>query len=90
MKIETKDNQIVLTEVYNSIQLKTNDGETLDICMRDSGFEFKYNGELYFAKQGEVSPFHKSVRGNYFVEQKPRTYDANNSNIGHTQQTKAD
>ena len=82
MKIETKENQLVLTEVFNSIQLKTDDGETIDICMRDSGFEFKYNGEWYFAKQGEVSPFHKSMRDNYLVDQTPqKNSDANNSNI---------
>jgi hypothetical protein len=35
--------------------------------MRDSGFEFEYQGELYFAKEGFLEPFHKSVRGNYLV-----------------------
>jgi hypothetical protein len=61
---------IQLEEVFNSIVLKTTDGEEMAICMRDSGFEFKYQGEWYFAKEGYVEPFHKSVRGNYLVEQK--------------------
>ena len=64
-----QDNTIQLEEVFNSIVLKTKDGEEMTICMRDSGFEFKYQGEWYFAKEGYVEPFHKSVRGNYFVEQ---------------------
>ena len=42
----------------------------MTICMRDSGFEFKYQGEWYFAKEGHVEPFHKSECGNYLVEQK--------------------
>ena len=65
-----QDNTIQLEEVFNSIVLKTKDGEEMAICMRDSGFEFKYQGEWYFAKEGYVEPFHKSVRGNYLVEQK--------------------
>ena len=65
-----QDNTIQLEEVFNSIVLKTKDGEEVAICMRDSGFEFKYQGEWYFAKEGYVEPFHKSVRGNYLVEQK--------------------
>jgi hypothetical protein len=37
--------------------------------MRDSGFEFDYQGELYFAKEGFVEPFHKSIHGSYLVDQ---------------------
>jgi hypothetical protein len=37
--------------------------------MRDSGFEFNYQGELYFAKEGYVEPFHKSIHGSYLVDQ---------------------
>jgi len=71
MKVTVKeDYTIQLEELFNSIVLKTKDGEEMAICMRDSGFEFKYQGEWYFAKEGHVEPFHKSVRGNYLVEQK--------------------
>lgn len=66
----TEDNTIQLENVFNSIVLKTPSGEEMAICMRDSGFEFKYQGEWYFAKEGYVEPFGKSVRGNYLVEQK--------------------
>lgn len=69
MKITTtENNDIQLEEVFNSIILKTADNEEMAICMRDSGFEFKYQGEMYFAKEGQVMPFHKSVRGNYFKQ----------------------
>ncbi|NLR94948.1 hypothetical protein [Flammeovirga agarivorans] len=55
MKIETnKNGEIILKEVYSSIGLESDNKELLDICMRDSGFEFKYNGQLYEAKQGKV------------------------------------
>lgn len=43
MKIETKENQIILKEVYNSITLETKEGKQLHICMRDMGFEMKIN-----------------------------------------------
>ena len=57
MKISiNEDNIIQLEEVYNSIILKTRDGEEMYICMRDSGFEFKYQGKWYFAQEGKVSP----------------------------------
>lgn len=64
-----EDNSIQLEEVFNSIVLKTQNGEEIAICMRDSGFEFKYQGEWYFAKEGHVEPFHKSIRGNYLVSE---------------------
>ena len=41
----TENNEIQLEEVFNSIILKTSDGEEMAICMRDTGFEFKYQGE---------------------------------------------
>ena len=66
----TEDLGIQLEEVFSGLTLKTASGETMSICMRDSGFEFNYQGEWYFAKEGYVEPFHKSVRGNYLVEQK--------------------
>lgn len=44
MKIETKNNSIVLKEVYNSIILETSEGKQLSICMRDYGFEIKLDG----------------------------------------------
>lgn len=41
MKIESKDNQTIIKEVYNSITLETKEGKQLHICMRDFGFEMK-------------------------------------------------
>ena len=55
MRIET--NQIgvfVLKEVYNPIQLRTNSGEFINICMRDSGFEITYQYNNYEAQNGEI------------------------------------
>ncbi len=65
----TEDLGIQLEEVFSGLTLKTVSGETMSICMRDSGFEFNYQGEWYFAKEGHVEPFHKSVRGNYLVSE---------------------
>ena len=49
-----EDGTIEVSEVFNGIKLKTSDGETFGICMRDSGFEFNYQGEWYEAKNGVV------------------------------------
>jgi hypothetical protein len=60
MKISVNQNkEIQLEEVYNSIVLKTKDGEEIAICMRDSGFEFRYQDNWYFAKEGNLEPFKK-------------------------------
>lgn len=56
MKISTDENgEIEVTEVFNGINLKSDAGETFGICMRDSGFEFKYNGVWYEAKEGVIN-----------------------------------
>src|SRR5699024_9560772 len=69
--IEVNDEQqIELKKVFNPISLITEDGERMVISMRDSGFEFNYEGKNYFAKEGYVEPFNKSSRGNYLVNQK--------------------
>lgn len=48
-----EDHIIQLEEVYNSIILKA-DKEEIAICMRDGGFEFKYNGDWYSINDGLV------------------------------------
>ena len=70
MKITVNENRTIqLEEVFNDLFLKTASGETLSICMRDSGFEFSYQGNPYFAKEGYLEPFNKSARGNFLVKQ---------------------
>ena len=76
MKITTNENGVIqLEEVFNGIMLKTQDGEEMSICMRDSGFEFNYQGEWYFAKEGFVEPFRRSSRGNLLVDQRHKEED---------------
>ena len=53
MKIEVGENrEIVLKEVFNGVLLESRDKEQFGICMRDTGFEFQYNGIWYEAKNG--------------------------------------
>ena len=60
MKLDINQNGILeLTEVYNSIELKTNANELITICMRDSGFEFTYQGCKYSAKEGVLEKTQK-------------------------------
>lgn len=66
MKVTVNEKgSIGIKKVFNPIKLTTSDGETMIITMRDSGFEFNYQGEWYFAKQGfvgKVSEEHKLLR----------------------------
>lgn len=57
-----KSNNIQLEEVFNSIVLKTDDGEEMRISMRDSGFEFQYQGIWYSAKQGNLEKINNKTR----------------------------
>lgn len=60
MKVDISQNGLIeLTEVYNPIELITNGRETIKICMRDSGFEFTYEGEVYHAKEGVIIKIEK-------------------------------
>lgn len=55
MKIEVNGaGVIVLKEVYDIIQLRTNADEFINICMRDSGFEFTYGNDNYEAKNNKI------------------------------------
>ncbi|MCP4109884.1 MAG: hypothetical protein GY749_30920 [Desulfobacteraceae bacterium] len=73
MKVTVNESRnLELEGVFNPVILKTNDGEKMAICMRDSGFEFEYQGKKYFAKEGFVEPFQYSERGNELVEQRHR------------------
>jgi hypothetical protein len=61
MKIETNENgEIILKEVYLGVGLESDDKEFFKICMRDTGFEFNYNGDWYEAKQGELKVVERS------------------------------
>ena len=64
-----EESSIILEEVFSSVILKTEHGEEIAICMRDTGFEFMYQGEWYSAKQGYVESFKKSVRDNYLLSE---------------------
>lgn len=55
MKIETNEKgEIILKEVYFGVGLESDEKEFFSICMRDTGFEFNYNGEKYEAKKGII------------------------------------
>ena len=84
MKVTTNEQGVIqLEEVFSGIILKTKDGEEMSICMRDSGFEFNYQGEWYFAKEGFVEPFKRSSRGNLLVDQLHKEEDTYAPGPGH-------
>ena len=45
---------LILKEIYSGIGLESNDKESFGICMRDSGFEFTYEGINYSAQKGII------------------------------------
>lgn len=55
-----EDRSILLEDVYNGIGFRTRDGEEFELCMRDSGFEFKYNDIWYEAKEGIIKPLNSN------------------------------
>jgi hypothetical protein len=55
MRLETENNMIVIDKIFNPIKLRTNDGEEIMIQMRDSGFEFFYEGKQYSAQKGKIT-----------------------------------
>jgi hypothetical protein len=56
MKIEVDDDYgFLLKEVFSGIGLESPSGETFGICMRDSGFEIRYNNIWYEAKDGYIN-----------------------------------
>lgn len=55
MKITVLENKnMLLEQIYNPVTLKTNSNEEITICMRDSGFEFDYEGKKYSAQKGII------------------------------------
>ena len=63
MKLEINENrEIVLKEVFSGVLLETTDGEYMGICMRDTGFEFNYNGDWYSAQNGRIKEIESDDR----------------------------
>lgn len=66
--LDTGVMKVELKEVFNGVRFVSESGETLSVCMRDSGFEVRYfldtgddgfdNGWMAF-KNGAVSPLGK-------------------------------
>jgi len=58
MKIEVSENgNLILKEIYSPIGIKTNDGETLILMMRDSGFEVCYENKWFRMQKGEIKSY---------------------------------
>ena len=57
VSVEEIDGEIntVIEEVYSGLTLRTSDNENMHICMRDTGFEFCYQGKWFTAKKGIVT-----------------------------------
>lgn len=49
-----EEGDICLEEVFNGIELKSTDGESISICMRDGGFEMRVGGKWYTINNGNI------------------------------------
>jgi hypothetical protein len=68
MKITSnEDNNIQFEYVYTPIVFKSGSGESISIVMRDSGFEFFYEGDWYSAKNGKIHKFPTKYDKNIIV-----------------------
>jgi len=69
MKVEANDKgEIILKEVFSGVGLESPSGDEFGICMRDSGFEFRYGGYWYSAQNGKIEKLSSVVTdayGNY-------------------------
>lgn len=54
-------NHIELRKVFTGVTFRTEDDETLDVCMRDTGFEIRYNRTWYELKNGAFNKMRKNV-----------------------------
>ena len=79
MKISVNDqNTIQIEDCFESILLKSPNGETFHIAMRDGAFEFFYNGIWYYAKDNIIGEFKTSSRGNLLVDKNSHINDETN------------
>lgn len=70
MKVEKDNNTYTLkvSEAYNPVTIKSNDGEILHIVQRDSGFELQYEDgkgkkQQVHLKKGKIIKFDSKLRG---------------------------
>lgn len=80
MKLNTNEKgDIILEDIYSGVELKTKDGESIKICMRDSGFEFNYMGVDYEAQKGVIRKRQDINAGETYTATllMPDTIDAN-------------
>lgn len=65
MKIETlEDGTLNFKKVFNGIQLESESGNKIFICMRDNGFEINYQGKNYEAKNDLISLYGYTLHKN--------------------------
>lgn len=78
MEINTNEKgEMIAKKVYNSLILETNN-DKFAICMRDDGFEFKYNDVWYEAKNGKINELKNTFNDKYLLTSTNICYDPNN------------
>lgn len=65
--------ELEVTKFYSGLVLISDDKEKFGICLRDSGFEFKYNNICYSAKEGKLVPLREDKNPKYSDTQEELT-----------------
>lgn len=84
MKIEVGENhEIVLKEVFSGVLLESINKEQIGVCMRDSGFEVTYNGDVYSFQQGTVTNLTEDALKRELMNPNINVHDSNQSKKSH-------
>jgi len=69
MVIQTENNKVTVLdrEKEKDFVLVNESGDSIIVHMADNGFELRYNGKNYYAKDGWLEPFRVSPRGNEYI-----------------------
>ena len=51
----SEDHELEIRECFSGVGFITSDGESLGVCMRDSGYEITYQGQWWRLVGGEVN-----------------------------------
>ena len=69
MVIQTENNKVKILDRQKEkdFVLINESGDSIIVHMVDNGFELRYNGKNYYAKDGYLEPFRVSPRGNEYI-----------------------
>ncbi len=71
-----EDRTVVLKKVFAGVILESEEGERIGICMRDTGFEFTYDGKHYEAQKGILREMASQKKSNEDTDPRLKSHSA--------------